>query len=89
MILDNMQWFDGKVLLALWVVGAVAIMVFVHLTLAGIVFPVTVRYGLPLLPMFAVGLATAASAKRPGRVGLGVVAALSLVVVTTEMIGLM
>lgn len=30
MILDNMQWFDGKVLLALWVVGAVAIMVFVH-----------------------------------------------------------
>jgi hypothetical protein len=66
-----------------------AIMVFVYLTLAGMVFPVTVRYGLPLLPMFAVGLATAASVKRSGRIVLGLLAVSSLVIVTIEMVGVM
>lgn len=65
------------------------IVVFVFVTLDGMVFPTTVRYGLPLLPMFAVGLAVAAGSKLPGRIALGVLATASLAVASTEMIGLM
>lgn len=65
------------------------IVVFVFVTLDGMVFPTTVRYGLPLLPLFAVGLAVAAAEKLPGRIVLGVLATTSLVVVSVEMFGFM
>lgn len=65
------------------------VVVFMFVTNDGFLLPATVRYGLPLLPLFAVGLAVAANTKAPARVLLGVLALASLAVITAEMIGVM
>lgn len=65
------------------------VVIFMFVTNHGFLLPATVRYGLPLLPLFAVGLAVAANTKTPARVLLGVLALASLAVITAEMIGVM
>ena len=66
-----------------------AVAIFMYVGQAGVVFPTTVRYGLPLLPLFAVGIGVAVAEKTWGRVALGILSLSSLAVITAEMTGVM